>query len=265
MIFNRKNLTPPSETKTIRTPATPLRKNSILRKFSLNFSLKKLLIILFIINLIFGIIFVFYYLIAEYKIDKYKISKLSYLNEQKVNNVMSDYLSTPLIRIDTDGIQNELVKKTVYIKKISVSKSIIDGIVIDIVENEPKVILKIPDDKLFLVTIDYRIIEIIDVNEVSQITKLNYLSNDLTDPNLSLTIEKILRIMANPKNTFDGVYSFDNFGNLSILQESNRFVRFDLNERFFTIDEQVSLLQDTLAKNRNFSEIDLRFNYLLIK
>ncbi len=231
-------------------------KNIDFKKYFINF----LILFISVAVLILGFFFV-----TSYQTDRYKVNELKYLSKENLNSILAENMNQPLIAIDTKKIEKQVREKSIFVDDVQVSKSLIEGAIIQIKEHSPLIVVLAPENKKYLITQDFDRIEVINDQDIIGLKSITLTTQDIDSPLLDENIQKVLKLKERLDSDLTGNYNFDNFGNLSILMEENKVIRFDLSERFFTIDEQASLLQDTLAKNRTFSEIDLRFSYLLIK
>lgn len=239
------------------------RKQSFFKLPEFNF--KRITFTFVIFFLIFIVLISSSIFISQYRTENYKINELKHVKIENINNILVKYTEEPLVRINTSEIENEIKNSSIFIDKVSVSKTIFDGLVIQVVENDPLVLIQTLDQKLFYIDTNYQIHEVKNDSEVANLEKIDFLSSDIHTSNLINYLKKVIKIREKLGAIKYNQLTFDNFGNLSILLEGEKVIRFDLNERFFAIDEQLSLLQDTLSKNQSFTEIDLRFSYLLIK
>lgn len=257
-MFNRKK---DNSTKTLPTHRSKTSFNFKLPEFDLKkITISSLIIILTAVIVVGVGIF-----INQYKTDNYKINNLKNIPVEEIVATLSKNNNKPLVQIDTNVIEEEISKSSIFVKEVKVSKSLIDGMVIEIIEREPLILIQTPELKLYYIDTNYEILEVEDENEVSNMQRLTFLSNDIRTSNIINYLKKVMKVKTTLTEIDFTRATFDNFGNLSILLEGERVIRFDLNERFFAIDEQISLLQDTLSKNPNLKEIDLRFSYLLTK
>jgi cell division septal protein FtsQ len=204
--------------------------------------------------------------LAFYRTDHYQINELRYLNREPIGEIISARLQeNTFLSLNTNELENDIKLSSDLIKNVRVSKSIINGIIVDINEYEPLVILETVDGTRYLISTDSKIIKLSIDDSIMNIVTLKYVGNSIEDTNLFAYTEKAKYIYTKTSGIINGTFNFDNFGNLFILLEGNRVVRFDLNERYFTLDVQFKLLQDAMSGNKSFSEIDIRFSYLLVK
>lgn len=242
------------------------RRDSFFANWRFEFDFKKsfkiILISLLILSLIAGAVF----FLMNYKADRYQINNLKYVNQEKVSTVVNTYLnSETFLRINTNDLENEIKPKSKLIKEIKISKSLINGIIVDIVEYEPIIVIDTADGKKYFITSSDELIDYDMTENIGDLPEFHYTGSDLKDNNLFKLASRAKSLADKLKGTVQGNFNFDNFGNLFILQEGNKVIRFDLNENFFTLDEQVQLLHDAMSKKPEFTEIDIRFSYLLIK
>ena len=207
------------------------------------------------------------YFLFTYKTDKFQIKGTNISNNEAIIEIVSNYISVqPMIKVDANAMKKDITVVNPLVKEISIDKSLQNGIIVTIKEYSPIILVETLDERQYILTEELVPIEITE-SENGNLMPLNYyLGVEPKDENIYTFAKKVktAREKVDALN-INGRYSFDNFGNLSILIGESRVVKLDLNERFFTIDEQVKLLQDALAKTQSYSEIDLRFTYLLIK
>jgi len=243
------------------------RRGSLFNNFSFKLDLKKIgwkvLMILLLISVLLGVI----YFLINYKADRYKIDNLKYANSLAISQILNEELSSEtFLNLNTNNIEKRIKASSKYIKEVKVSKSLVNGIIVDIVEYEPQIILKTIDNRRYFMTKDEEAIEIDSESEILiGVPELNYTGTNIDDLNLSRYALSAKALVEKLEYRVNGSFNFDNFGNLFILLEGNRIIRFDLNERFFTLDEQIKLMHDAMAKNPSFNEINIQFSYLVIK
>jgi hypothetical protein len=270
----RRSLVKQNDVNDIEKPSKNIEKNihkaSIIQKtkgfFYRNAISRPLVLVVSFIILIL-IIFGF----TQYKIKSFKINHLEYADSQKISNDISGYLSqTSFFGMSSGDLADIIKSQNSLVRTVTVNKSLFAGIVVDIEEFQPIAILKFPDNKEYFFTLDKSIIPYQEgVKNVRTLGFENTYDELKINENISNFIEKSIKFIdfLNNKN-FVGVYSFDNYGNLSILSTENKLIKADVRERYFTIDEQIKVFQNALVNNvinSSTKEIDLRFTYLIIK
>jgi hypothetical protein len=243
----------------------PIRRRNSFPNLKIIINKKNIIYISIFLSIIVIFLSIFYYFNYIQIISTYRTNDLEYIKATDLDPIMSNYLGKPLIQINSSLLEEEISRSNPIIKNVKVSKSLIGGLVIEITEYKPIFIIQTTSGKEYIVSNEYDFIYIDSKNYSSSITRLLFLSEDLENPLLEDHIQKILTLQSKTSNYDIESWSFDNFGNLFILLTGGSIIRFDLNERFFAIDEQFSLLQDAIARNPRFREIDLRFSYYIIK
>lgn len=209
------------------------------------------------------------YFLYTFKTDRYQITGVKHSNQKNISQIIENEIeSEALIKINTDSLKAEILKNSPLIKDINISKSLSGGIIVNIQEYEPIILIQTMNDKRYFLTKEETYLDITELAEsdFSTYPIYYYLEVIPDDENIYTFAEKVREAREKVESlNLNGRFSFDNFGNLSILMGESKVIKLDLKERFFTIDEQVKLLQDALVKTQSFTEIDLRFTYLLIK
>ncbi|BDQ04562.1 MAG: hypothetical protein KatS3mg084_0080 [Candidatus Dojkabacteria bacterium] len=176
--------------------------------------------------------------------------------------IYEDIKFQPMIKITTDEIEEKLTESFPIFKKVRVSKSIIYGYVVDIKEFEPVGLIILQNGEMYMLT-DNKVLILLQ-QKIPRFPVAVYTGNP-SDEQFIHNANKVFKLYESLSPIISGDYTFDNFGNLFILVSDEKVIRFDLNERFFKLDEQVKILESVLNQNIDYKEIDVRFNYLLVK
>lgn len=221
---------------------------------------KKIVVISLILVLLGGLL----YLNLTYIDNRVVISGNNIVSSSVIiEKIASDINSNPVASVNSDLLKKKISESSEYIKDVKVIKSLTSGYIIEIKEYEPEAIIKTQSEEFYLLT---KNLELIKVKESPKdLIQLNYLGGNIDDIVLIPNAKKTLKIFNEINDIIDGIYNFDNFGNLSILLSEDKIVRFDLSEKFFSVEDQVKLVRSKLESKINYNEIDIRFSYLLIK
>lgn len=208
-----------------------------------------------------------FYHLANYKNERYIVDKLKYAKISLIEQILKEELNNrSFFVIDTDYLEKKIKASSSYIEKVTVNKSLYNGVIVKIVEYEPQVIVKTIDGKSYFITNDKKIIKIDPENDILMgIPELNYISPNINDTNFPKYALLAKYLIEKLDRQLFGSFNFDNFGNFFILLEGNRIIRYDLSERFFSLDDQLKLMYEAIRENPRFKEIDLQFSYLVIK
>lgn len=236
-------------------------------------SLKKFLILIFIL----AVFLFFSYLIFIFDGYKIIVKNNKLITQKEIEDFVNlNFKDKRYFFISTNKMENDIKTHFEYVNNVTVEKSLIWGYVIHIDELLPKAyIYLINSNQTILVAKDQKIVQVnkiyMDVPLFNYINEMNenIFSND---NNIIYFVDKILYVYNFLKDKNDellnnAVYFFDRFGNLFLEINKIIVIKFDLNERFYTIKKQLNLaLNKYKSINLNEElEIDIRFKYLIVR
>lgn len=237
-------------------------------KFS-SYVFKRFFIVFF---LIFVLVYFFYLFLVVHNYS-FVIKNTKYISKKDIENYLNSlYSNKSYIQISTSEIEKQIKLNFEYVDEVVVEKSIIWGYVVTIKELNPKAyIYLVPLNKTFLITHDKRLFSISKIYDTIPvfyfIDEIDVNTLSILENSLISYIDKILRIYLEISQKLNNipVYFFDRFGNL-ILEINNMHVKFDLNERFYTIEKQLQIALSKIFNNINEKlEIDVRYRYLIVR
>lgn len=234
-------------------------------------SLKNFLILIFAST----VLLFFSYLIFIFDGYKIIVKNNKLISQKEIEDFVNlNFKDKRYFFTSTNKIENDIKAHFEYVNTVTVEKSLIWGYVIHINELLPKAyIYLINSNQTILVTKDKKIVQVnqiyIDIPLFNYINEMNenIFSND---NNIIHYVDKILYVYNFLKNyefLNKAVYFFDRFGNLFLEINKIIVIKFDLNERFYTIKKQLNLALNKYANinlNENL-EIDIRFKYLIVR
>ncbi len=176
--------------------------------------------------------------------------------------IHEDIKSKSLVQVDTEAIERKLADHFIIFEKVSVSKSIILGYIVDVQEFKPLGMIYLNNGKILMLTSNGDLVFLKE--KIPGFPVVIYNQDEVDQISLEYA-KKTFQLYEFLKSKIVGEYTFDNFGNLFILVSGEKVIRFDLNERFLKLKEQVKILETVLDQNIQYKEIDIRFSYLLLK
>lgn len=215
-----------------------------------------------------GIVIVVLLLILNFRNLNVSVNKLAYLNNQEIEGDIKGYLNDkPFFLFSQKDLKDYMLQKYPAIEDMYISKSFLLGLVVEVKEYEPILIIKTTEGNQYFLTANKAIIPY-DPKVTKPLKTMTYDNKIETLHDKIEYVDKSVQFVEK-LNTIgiSGDYSFDLFGNLSILTLDSKRVRVDLKEKYYSVDEQVKIL-DSSMKTQDYKEsnlIDLRFNYLLVK
>lgn len=238
-------------------------KRSISR-FSLKFNnidLQKL-VITFVVVLVLVLVF---YGVFIYTDNSIFVRGNNLLTSDQIYDLLEpEVTKKPMIYVHTPDLEKKLKEELVFLKNVKVHKSLFSGYIVQIEEFSPITNVKLINGDFYMLTKDDEFIKLKE--RLENYPVINYLGGDINDVGVLDNAKKTFKLLNQINDIIiEGEYNFDNFGNLSILITGNRLIRFDLNEKYFTIEDQVKLVRSKIESKINYNEIDIRFSYLLIK
>lgn len=251
-----------------------------------------------------SVLFISIFSFTAYNILNRKIQKVKINSDDNISNVdeIKNYteslvLNRSFLNLNTENISIKISNKYPSIRNVSVYKSLFNGVVVNLEDYEPLVIIQYKNQDGFSQKILTTDLILIDFEPSSkELYTINYFPENCRDisdlqgfekyikfigENLMISSEKIepcdLKfakeyitnalefINRTQEMNLKGEYIMDNFGNFMIKIDNNKFIKTDLKETFFSIDKQLKVLEDALIKHSDFNEIDLGLNYLVIR
>ncbi len=207
-----------------------------------------------------GIFFIF----KTFRNTSVYVNQTTYVNRDDVQEyALSLVREKSFFSIDTDVVGKDIKEKFPVISEVYVNKSVFRGLILDIREYQPIAVLTMKDGRSVLYTNDHKVINGSPL--AKQLPSFVYEGKEEYINNIAGDIDRAISLYNKLQDTkIKGIYAFDNFGNLSILTLDGLTTKFDLKEKYHSIDEQVKVLQNALTKD-NYKEVDLRFKYLVVK
>jgi cell division septal protein FtsQ len=207
-------------------------------------------------------------LLLNFKNLNVKVNNTKYVESTKIEAEAKEYLKDkPFFLFSQKDLKEDLMKKNILIEDIYVNKSFLFGLVLDVREFEPVMVIETTEGKSYFLTQSQRILPF-DPAVNRELPNFVYENQIETLEDKKEYAYKSVQFMEKLSSLgINGGYRFDLFGNLSILTLDNKTIRFDLKEKYFSVDEQVKILDNAL-KTVDYKEnglIDVRFNYLLVK
>lgn len=208
-------------------------------------------------------------LYSNYKTTSFELSPLIYMDSSKVSSDIKEYLEQrAFFKINQNEFATYLKEKNPLVDDVYISKSFLKGMVVEIKEKEPIAVVDVVDDRKFFYTKKGEFIEYYDIPKIVIVLRFDgklYSNSSIDD----LIKKSVLFVNQLSSVKLMGAYTFDNFGNFSILTLDRKLIKLDLKERYFTMDQQIQVLRgpevQNILKNPQPKVVDLRFNYLVIR
>lgn len=245
-----------------KSPTFANRKSSVKSKY---FIPTILAFLIFIVVMISGVTLYF-----TFKNTDYRMNETQFVDKSILGIHIQEYLHNHLFfQIDTDDFEQYLKDKNPLIQRVHINKSFFHGMILDVKEFKPLAVLIFKDDfdgysdKVYYtddaIMIDY-------FPTATEPIALQYEGKKHNEDFLDVYVRKSILTVEKLNNIgIQGNYTFDNFGNFSILTLGNTLIRLDLKEKYFSLDDQMKVLQNALVMNATSREFDLRFKYLVVK
>ncbi len=206
------------------------------------------------------------YFVTNYKSTKFRMNSVKDVQHDIIKEQVSDYMQSQLyFNLDTSELETMILEKNSLVKEVGITKSIAQGLVINITEYTPLAYVQhAPSGTKYIATEEAGLIKYSSIS--AKLYELQYTGAELHSPFMLDFVRKSIKFIDLTAGIgYIGTYSFDNFGNFSILTPNQKIIKADLKESYFTIDEQFKVFQNALTEGGSFSEINLRFKYLVVK
>lgn len=234
-----------------------------------SFFLRISVFLIFILVFI-GFVVYFMFFFKDYRV---RVVGNKIISESSIKEFLNEkYLGKPYFYVHLSDIERDILMNFEYIREAEVYRSIWGGYFIKIYEYEPQAYVAVGSEYYILNYDKFVKINNKDLNlpvlwgDLSLIDDIR--SNNKTVHKYAIKSLEVYNELEkiNMKSFFDeAIYFFDNFGNLLVKLENNSAVRFDLNEFFYNVRDQVKFVIEVMKEHDNFKEIDVRFKYLIVK